>query len=108
MGIRLNEAGYYDLLAHIGHKIVVVGYGEDGDGDFANVAIECEDCNEVLVDFDQPFFEEDAETGDMVCSECGCDVYVNDHEDEGDGGIYCSNEQCECAKPDWGSIGEPE
>jgi hypothetical protein len=97
MGIQLTKAGYYDLKHHIGHKVVVVGYGGDEDGDFANVAIECEDCNEVLVDFDQPYFEENGN-----CSECKSETY----QDEGE--IYCSNEQCEHAKPDWGSIGKPE
>lgn len=108
MGIRLNEAGYYDIREHIGHKVVIVGYGRDEDEDYVNVAIECEDCGEVVLDFNQPFFEENAETGKKTCAECGCDVYVDDHETEGDGGIYCSNEQCENAKKDWGSIGEPE
>jgi hypothetical protein len=99
MGIQLTDAGYYDLRLHIGHKIVVVGYGRDEDGDFANVAIECETCGEVLVDFDQPYFEEDG-----TCCECGSEFYV----DEDTGEMFCSNEQCEHARPDWGSIGEPD
>jgi hypothetical protein len=44
---------YEDLRRHIGHKIVCVCYGEKGK-DPDNVAIECEDCNEVLLDFDRP------------------------------------------------------
>lgn len=106
MGIRLNEAGYYDLRKHVGHPIILVGYGRDEDEDFANVAIECVDCGEVILDFEQPFFDE-LDDGTLVCCECNCDAYVDDHETEGDGGIYCSNEQCENSKPDWGSIGEP-
>jgi hypothetical protein len=100
MGIQLTSAGYYDLKLHVGHKIVVVGYGRDEDEDFANVALECEDCGEVLVDFDQPFFFTNAK-GEYECSNCGCEIY----QDEGE--MYCSHEQCKNAKKDWGSIGEP-
>jgi len=50
--------GYHDLRKHIGHKVVVVGYGSDGE-DPVNVAIECEDCNEVLVDFDACYCEDE-------------------------------------------------
>jgi hypothetical protein len=103
MGIRLTEAGYFDLKAHIGHNIVVVGYKRHGSEDEPiNVAIECEDCGEVLVDFERPFFMENDE-GELECYECGCDVY----EHEEDKQVYCMNETCEFAKPDWGSIGEP-
>ena len=51
--------GAYDfesLQRHIGHKIVVVEYKKWGNGRTANVAIECEDCSEVLLDFDNPVF----------------------------------------------------
>ena len=103
MGIDLSEngRGYYDLREHIGHKIVVAGYGNDEDGDFANVALECETCNEVLVDFDQPFYDKNGK-----CYECGgdCSAFM---EDEGDDQIYCENEQCENSRADWGGIGEP-
>ena len=105
MGIRLNEAGYYDLKPHIGHKIVVVGYGNPEESP-VNVAIECETCGEVLVDFEQPCFEE-AVNGELVCSECGGGMYCDDHPEEGDGEMYCIVEGCENAKPDWGSIGPP-
>lgn len=45
---------FHDLRKHIGHRIVCVAYG-DGENPEAtmNVAIECETCNEVLVDFDR-------------------------------------------------------
>lgn len=36
---------YEKLKAHVGHQIVCVTYGEG-----ENIAIECEDCNCVLVD----------------------------------------------------------
>jgi len=58
MSIDLSENGnvkngYEDLKKHIGHNIVVVGYGTPAEPSI-NVAIECEDCNEVLIDFDKP------------------------------------------------------
>jgi hypothetical protein len=36
---------YKRLAEHVGHKIVCVSYAEG-----ENVAVECEDCNAVLVD----------------------------------------------------------
>ena len=49
------------LREHVGHKIVCVVYGDNGnDGKVEhNVAIECEDCSTVLIDYDK-------ETGDEV------------------------------------------
>ena len=38
---------YAELNAHFGHSVVVANYASE------NVAIECEDCFEVLVDFDR-------------------------------------------------------
>ena len=71
MGIQLTEAGYYDLKLHIGHNVVVVGYKEKGSTDDpVNISIECEDCGEVILDFDQPYFEEDG-----TCCECGGETY---------------------------------
>jgi len=49
-------SSYKDLKRHIGHKIVVACYGtneERIEGNPQNVAIECETCNEVLMDFDR-------------------------------------------------------
>jgi len=40
---------FKELKEHIGHNIVCVGYGKP----IQNVAIECEDCNEVLFDYDK-------------------------------------------------------
>ncbi len=51
---------YQELKKHIGHRIVCVGYAlknlETGkrESDYQNIAIECEDCNEVLCSFDKP------------------------------------------------------
>lgn len=39
------------LAPHVGHNVVCVGYG---DADIENVAVECQDCNEVLFDLDAP------------------------------------------------------
>ena len=44
----MSATNYEDLKQHVGHNIVCVEYG-DGE----NVAIECEDCNEVLLDYDR-------------------------------------------------------
>lgn len=44
----MSVSSYQELLAHRGHKIVVVTYGDDD-----NVAVECETCCEVLLDFDK-------------------------------------------------------
>lgn len=46
------EHGYEELLEHAGHAITCVTYG--GGEDPANVAIECETCDMVLLDFDRP------------------------------------------------------
>lgn len=50
-----NRALWEKLTPHIGHEIVVVSYGVNGK--LANVAVECERCNEVLVDANNPDFE---------------------------------------------------
>jgi len=49
---------FNDLKRHIGHRIVCVPYGRPP----ANVSVECEDCNEVLLDYDRS----DASPMDMV------------------------------------------
>lgn len=41
---------FNDLIAHAGHAIAIMQYG-DGE-ETLNVAIECLDCNEVLLDYD--------------------------------------------------------
>ncbi|MCG3207218.1 MAG: hypothetical protein FOGNACKC_00818 [Anaerolineae bacterium] len=40
---------YADLMAHVGHELVCVTYAGG-----ANVAVECETCHEVVLDFDRP------------------------------------------------------
>ena len=59
----MGAHSFEDLIRHVGHKISVVVYGsidsekvDAGTGrmyDIANVAIECETCHEVLLDFDK-------------------------------------------------------
>jgi hypothetical protein len=44
--------GYAGLLAHAGHRVVIARYGEPDDP--WNVAVECETCRCVLLDFDRP------------------------------------------------------
>jgi hypothetical protein len=41
---------YERLLCHVGHKFECVTYGPDKE----NVALECMDCCEVIIDFDKP------------------------------------------------------
>jgi len=48
---------YKKIREHIGHEIVCVGYAGKADlktGNWQNVAIECETCNEVLISYDRP------------------------------------------------------
>jgi hypothetical protein len=44
---------FEQLKEHIGHKIEIVGYGNETYKIF-NVAVECETCGTVLIDFDNP------------------------------------------------------
>ena len=43
----MSVINYEELKKHLGHKIVCVEYGKQ------NMSIECENCNEVLLDFDK-------------------------------------------------------
>ena len=45
---------YHDLLAHAGHEIKCVTYAAENSTEPANVAIECETCSCVLLDYDRP------------------------------------------------------
>ena len=61
MGLPLYDprACYDELRHHQGHRIVCVGYGRPEDADRpVNMAIECETCGEVLIDFNDPNREE--------------------------------------------------
>jgi hypothetical protein len=65
----MGANSYEELLKHVGHKIVCVCYGLPTKPDRrsylrntiikkedqpANVAVECETCHVVLIDFDRP------------------------------------------------------
>ena len=43
---------FTDLRQHVGHDVVVVTYRASGNVSPLNVAVECETCCEVLIDFD--------------------------------------------------------
>ena len=62
--------GFGDLKRHIGHKIECTGYGLNGRPPYDNIAIECEDCREVLFDFDAP-------PGKYCCTQCGYIEYFD-------------------------------
>ena len=44
---------YYGLLAHVGHSFECVVYG-----DKQNVALACNDCHEIIIDFERPDFND--------------------------------------------------
>ena len=48
----MSALNFNELAAHVGHNIVCVEYR--GNKKVHNVALECVDCNEVLLDFDNP------------------------------------------------------
>jgi hypothetical protein len=43
----MSVQNYSELSEHYGHSLDVAIYGDQ-----SNIAIECENCNEVLIDFD--------------------------------------------------------
>ena len=47
----MSSTSFKELYQHYGHEIVCARY-TDSEGDVANVALECVDCNEVLMDYD--------------------------------------------------------
>ena len=48
----MSASGFSDLQPHVGHSVEVVAYSGH-DGPPWGVAIECEECNVVLLDFDE-------------------------------------------------------
>ncbi|HDZ77110.1 MAG TPA: hypothetical protein ENH41_03405 [Candidatus Omnitrophica bacterium] len=48
-GDNVSVNSFEDLKAHAGHKITCITYGKPAE----NAAVECETCNEVLLDFDK-------------------------------------------------------
>lgn len=49
----MSAFDYKELRRHIGHRIVCVKYGKPRCAP-ENVSVECETCNEVLLDYDRP------------------------------------------------------
>lgn len=47
----MSVNNFAELLAHAGHEVNVNTYGDKSDP--VNVAVECEDCQEVLLDYDK-------------------------------------------------------
>lgn len=48
----MSASNFAELLTHAGHDVTVEIYGSD---DFiVNVAIECNTCYEIIMDFDNP------------------------------------------------------
>lgn len=79
----MGVSGYDDLRNHIGHNVVVVCYGKKGKAP-DNVAVECEDCNEVLFDFDKPTKSQEA----GKCPKCGEALHYGMMEPDDDGIFY--------------------
>ena len=48
----MSADSYKELKRHLGHKIVCVAYGGEDEEPWS-VALECETCNEVLLDYDR-------------------------------------------------------
>jgi len=72
------------LEAHVGHEIVCAGYGPD---EIVNVAIECEDCHQVLFDLDIPDYPPEDEDEELVSEalDAAADIVeAIDAEEEGD------------------------
>jgi hypothetical protein len=59
-----------DLFRHIGHDIECVTYGGK-----ENIAVECTDCNEILLDFDQAT----PPAASRTCESCGKEVGSRHH-----------------------------
>jgi hypothetical protein len=49
----MSATNFRLLSQHVGHEIVCVHYGKHGKPPWKNVAVECETCNEVLLDYDK-------------------------------------------------------
>ena len=44
----MSISSFEEIVSHVGHNVIVVGYGREGDGQYESVAIECETCGRVL------------------------------------------------------------
>jgi hypothetical protein len=90
----MSAFNHEELLRHAGHNIACVTYGEG-----ENVALECEDCNEVLLDYDRPseFKEPESFFPDHQVSDIEMNLEAINEERrlEGLDEIYLSFEQLE-------------
>ncbi len=63
----MGAHSFNDLYAHYGHKVVIAAYGDVRGKvlkrNIENIAVECLDCNEVLLDFDNPSWKQKKESG---------------------------------------------
>jgi len=49
----MSADSYWELKNHVGHEIECVTYGKKP---WANVALECVTCSEILLDYDRPAY----------------------------------------------------
>ena len=73
MGVHSGE----DLLKHVGHDLACVTYGDDLMSGPSNVAVECERCGEVLLDFDVPPERLTRERALNMLTKGGADAYAD-------------------------------
>ena len=71
MDYNMSASNYENLVRHYGHKIECVMYGNSD-----NVAIECQTCSEILLDFDKkPSIESCNHNFNLKNRECDhCDI----------------------------------
>ena len=83
----MSVQNFTDLSKHYGHEVVVAVY-TDSKGKVQNVAIECTECNDVLLDFDST-----DEINNKVCKYCGvpATVYAVDTCLGGWAGHFCND-----------------
>lgn len=77
----MSVNNFDELHEHLYHNVVVVGYSKTGVAeDIRNVAIECLDCCEILIDFDRD--KNYCECGDEICPDCGgCECNCEEESD---------------------------
>lgn len=75
----MSAGNYTELSAHIGHNLECVEYGAALPEVTMNVAIECVDCAEVLVDYELPdgvVVTELPRDGRIPCPRADCDGHI--------------------------------
>lgn len=71
-----------ELVSHVGHNVIVIGYGREGEQQYANVAIECETCGRVLLEWGRPADQLAKPPEGGVMSAFVCDVCNKPLEDQ--------------------------